>query len=57
MKAAKWAETLLRAHPDGIALINDSYALQFANSHYLEMRTVRPDDCGRLRLWSRLPVC
>ena len=37
MKAQQWAEALLRAHPDGIALMDDGYALQFANSHYLQM--------------------
>ena len=37
MKAKNWAETLLRAHPDGIALMDDDYVLQFANRHYLRM--------------------
>jgi PAS domain-containing protein len=37
MKAKNWAENLLRAHPDGIALMDDAYVLQFANGHYLEM--------------------
>jgi diguanylate cyclase (GGDEF)-like protein/PAS domain S-box-containing protein len=35
--APHWAEALLRAHPDGIALMDDSYALQFANQNYLAM--------------------
>jgi diguanylate cyclase (GGDEF)-like protein/PAS domain S-box-containing protein len=35
--APHWAEALLRAHPDGIALMDDAYALQFANQHYLGM--------------------
>ncbi len=37
MKAMNWAVTLLRAHPDGIAVMDDAYVLQFANQHYLEM--------------------
>lgn len=37
MIAPHWAEALLRAHPDGIALMDDAYALQFANQNYLQM--------------------
>ncbi|MDD2879331.1 MAG: EAL domain-containing protein [Rhodoferax sp.] len=37
MVAHHWAEALLRAHPDGIALMDDAYMLQFANQNYLEM--------------------
>ncbi len=37
MVAHHWAEALLLAHPDGIALMNDACVLQFANQHYLDM--------------------
>ncbi|MBT0571392.1 EAL domain-containing protein [Curvibacter sp. CHRR-16] len=37
MQEHHWAEQLLRSHPDGIALMNDAYVLQFVNQHYLEI--------------------
>jgi diguanylate cyclase (GGDEF)-like protein/PAS domain S-box-containing protein len=37
MTSPHWAEALLRDHPDGIALMDEDYVLQFANRHYLEM--------------------
>jgi diguanylate cyclase (GGDEF)-like protein/PAS domain S-box-containing protein len=35
MKAQLWAQAVLRAHPDGIALLGDSYELLFANAQFL----------------------
>lgn len=37
MHTNNWAVDLLRAHPDGIALMDEAYVLQFANKHYLDM--------------------
>ncbi len=32
-----WAQAILQSHPDGIALIDDGYALVFANAQYLAL--------------------
>jgi len=37
MTRQHWAEAVLRAHPDGIALLDDAYGLLFANAHYLRI--------------------
>jgi diguanylate cyclase (GGDEF)-like protein/PAS domain S-box-containing protein len=37
LTSSSWAEALLRDHPDGIALMDENYVLQFANRHYLDM--------------------
>lgn len=37
MKKLHWAESVLRAHPDGIVVVDDAHFLQFSNARYLEM--------------------